>query len=72
MTISKRMFRRPIIHGRVIRMAELYLNLAEAEANLGNIDSAVEALKPRSGKEQVFHPLMQLLQQLDLLLTKRQ
>jgi hypothetical protein len=27
-------------------MAELYLNLAEAEANLGNIDSAVEALKP--------------------------
>lgn len=30
----------------VIRMAELYLNLAEAEANLGNIDSAVEALRP--------------------------
>ena len=30
----------------VIRMAELYLNLAEAYANLGRIDEAVAALKP--------------------------
>lgn len=30
----------------VIRMAELYLNLAEAYANLGRIDDAVEALRP--------------------------
>ncbi len=30
----------------IIRMAELYLNLAEAYANLGEIDKAVEALRP--------------------------
>ena len=30
----------------VIRMAELYLNLAEAYANLGRIDEAAAALKP--------------------------
>lgn len=30
----------------VIRLAELYLNLAEACANLGEIDNAVEALRP--------------------------
>lgn len=40
----------------VIRMAELYLNLAEAYANLGRIDDAVEALKPvrkRAGLDSV-------------------
>lgn len=38
----------------VIRMAELYLNLAEAYANLGRIDEAAAALKPvreRAGQD---------------------